>query len=299
MKNRKLSLDQRKGLMGMLFVSPWVLGFVLLFMVPLFESFHYSLSNLELSPTGMSLSFLGSYNYVDALTQHQSFNRTLTESVMNVVVNVPLILFFSLFSAVLLNRQFRGRGLARAIFFLPVILASGAIASIESGDFMRDVIARTSDDLGGNVSLLQSFQLRRLLLESGLNEAIISYLTGAVDRIYQIVSSSGVQILIFLAGLQSISPSLYEASKIEGATGYESFWKITFPMISPLILTNVLYTIIDSFANNEMTTLIQNTAFKTFNFGLGSAMSWIYFVIISIILLIIAALVNRKVFYYD
>lgn len=283
----------------MLFVAPWFIGFVLLFMVPLIESFRYSLNFLELTPTGLGMTFQGVSNFKNALLEHAAFNRTLTGSVVNMVVNVPLILIFSLFSASLLNQKFRGRVLARAIFFLPVILASGAIASIETGDFLQAIMRNSNGELTENFSLLQSFQLERLLLESGVHPAIVLYLTGSVDRIYQIVSSSGVQILIFLAGLQSIAPSLYEASKIEGATGYESFWKITFPMVSPLILTNVIYTVIDSFTNNEMTNLIQDTAFRTFDFGLSAAMSWIYFLMITIILLIVGALVSKKVFYYD
>jgi ABC-type sugar transport system permease subunit len=120
-----------------------------------------------------------------------------------------------------------------------------------------------------------------------------------VSRIYEIVSQSGVQILIFLAGLQSISPSLYEAAKIEGSTGYEAFWKITFPMISPLILTNLVYTIIDSFISDKTSRLVVETAFKSYNFGLSAAMAWIYFAVIAFVLWITTLLVSRKVFYQD
>lgn len=137
------------------------------------------------------------------------------------------------------------------------------------------------------------------MLQAGVSETIVNYLTGAVDRIYEIVSQSGVQILIFLAGIQTISPQLYEASKMEGATGYEAFWKITFPMVSPLILVNMIYTIIDSFSRNELTDLIKTTGFVQFDFGLSSAMAWIYFLAISIILLISTYFVSRKVFYHE
>src|SRR4030095_194801 len=131
------------------------------------------------------------------------------------------------------------------------------------------------------------------------NEDIVMYLMDAVERIYQIVSQSGVQILIFLAGIQTISPQLYEASKIEGATGYEAFWKITLPMVSPLILVNVIYTIIDSFSRNNMTTLIKETGFTTFNFGLSSAMAWIYFLVIMIILLVSTYFISKLVLYQE
>ena len=120
-----------------------------------------------------------------------------------------------------------------------------------------------------------------------------------MDRIYDIVSQSGVQILIFLAGIQSISTHLYEAAKIEGATGYEAFWKITFPMVSPLILVNVVYTVIDSFASNAVTDLVREVGFSNFNFGLSSAMAWIYFLAVSLILAITMWLISRRVFYYE
>lgn len=223
----------------------------------------------------------------------------MTESLLNMVINVPLIVIFSLFAAVLLNQKFKGRGLARAIFFLPVILASGIIASIESGDYMQSVIKNASSSTSGEFAMFQNLQLAKLLYQSGVNHYIVEYLVGAVNRIYQIVTASGVQILIFVAGLQSISGSLYEASKIEGATAYESFWKITFPMISPLILTNVLYSIIDNLLTSPTTRQIRDTAFKNFQFGLSASMAWIYFIIISIFLWLVAVLISRKVFYYD
>lgn len=146
---------------------------------------------------------------------------------------------------------------------------------------------------------MQSFELKKMMMESGLAPVFVNYISDAVDRIYEIISSSGVQILIFLAGLQSISPSLYESARIEGATGYEIFWKVTFPMMTPLILTNLIYSIIDSFNNNSVNALISETAFKTFEFGQSAAMSWVYFIVVAIVLSLSAGIISRKVFYYD
>ena len=146
------------------------------------------------------------------------------------------------------------------------------------------------------------FNVANFLLEyTNLPLTIVSYLSEAVLGIYDIVIASGVQILIFLAGLQGISPSLYEASNMEGATGWENFWKITFPMISPLILVNAIYTIIDSFtsANNELMTEIKTTIFSQLKYGYGSAMAWIYFLLIAVIILVVGGLIARKVFYTD
>lgn len=299
MRFKKLSLEQKNRYYGLYFILPWFVGFLFLFMIPLLSSFRYSLSNLQITDGGFSLKFIGLSNYREALLSHESYVRILTESVINIAVNTPLIIIFSLFFAVLLNQKFRGRVLARAIFFLPVILASGIIASIENGDLMQSVVRSASDTTGGGLSVMKNLELTVMLVESGINITFVEYLTGAVSRIYEIVSQSGVQILIFLAGLQSISPSLYEAAKIEGSTGYEAFWKITFPMISPLILTNLVYTIIDSFISDDTSRLVVDTAFKSFDFGLSAAMAWMYFAVIALVLWITTSIVSRKVFYQD
>ncbi|MBD2870182.1 carbohydrate ABC transporter permease [Paenibacillus arenilitoris] len=298
-KGRSLGLSRKKQLYGVLFVTPWLLGFVLLMAIPFFQSLQFSFHKLTLNSEGYSLQYVGLENYHNIFFVDAWYVRTLTDAVIAMVLDVPLIIFFSLFTATLLAQKFRGRMLARAIIFLPVVLASGVIAKLDNGNFLAQMIGAASTDLEGNYSGLRSIELRPLLLEAGLGINIVDYLTGAVDRIYQIISSSGVQILIFLAGLQSISPSLYEAAKMEGATGYEAFWKITFPMISPLILTNVVYTIIDSFYDNGMTQMIQDAAFGRLDFGVSSAMSWIYFLVISVILAISTYWISKRVFYYD
>ncbi|MNZ74497.1 putative multiple-sugar transport system permease YteP [compost metagenome] len=295
---KRRTYAQQKAFWGFVYVLPWLLGFVFFFFMPLLSSLRYSFSTINANADGLNVAYIGWKNYVDALTVNTSFNRTLTEAILNMVVNVPLIVIFSLFLAVLLNQKFFGRSVARSIFFLPVILASGIIISLESTSLIQAVNEQNAGS-GSAMNAFSSFELARMMLQAGVSEPIVLYLTGAVDRIYQIVSQSGVQILIFLAGIQTISPQLYEASKMEGATGYESFWKITFPMVSPLILVNMIYTIIDSFSRNALTDLIRETGFVKFNFGLSSAMAWIYFLAISVILLVSSYFVSRKVFYHE
>ncbi|GIO84098.1 lactose ABC transporter permease [Paenibacillus faecis] len=289
---------KQKALWGIAYVTPWLVGFIFFFLIPLLSSLIYSFSEVTANSQGISISLKGLSNYVAAFTVNTSFNRLLTEAIVDMVVNVPLIVIFSLFLAVVLNQKFLGRSFARAIFFLPVILASGVILTLESGSLVQAVNAQNAGS-SGLINALGSFELERLMLQAGVSETIVNYLTGAVDRIYEIVSQSGVQILIFLAAIQTISPQLYEASKMEGATGYEAFWKITFPMVSPMILVNMIYTIIDSFSRNELTDLIRTTGFVQFDFGLSSAMAWIYFAAISLILLISTYFVSSKVFYHE
>ena len=292
------SYDGQKALWGFIFVLPWLLGFVFFFLTPLITSLQYSFSKVEASSSGIKTTFVGMSNYIDALLVNPNFNRELVESIMDIVIDVPLILIFSLFVAVILNQDFFGRGIARSIFFLPVILASGVIVGLEAESLVQEINQQNAA-MGGISNALRAFELERIMIGAGVNETIVLYLTGAVSRIYEIVSLSGVQILIFLAAIQGISPSVYEAAKMEGATGYEAFWKITLPMVSPLILVNLIYTIIDSFSRSPVTDLIMSTGFDNFNFGLSSAMAWIYFISIMLILGISSYLISKKVFYQE
>ncbi len=297
-KLKRMTLRRRKAMLGILFVSPWLLGFLFLFLVPLYESFVYSMNSLTLVKGGFDTSYQGFAFYRELFQTHPTFNRVLTESITDIVINVPSIIIFSLFVATLINQKFRGRVFARAIFFLPVLLAA-PVLSLENSTEMNTIafsITGASDEGG---FLFTSFELQRLLLEAGAGQGIINYITSSVDRIYEVISSSGVQILIFLAALQSISPSLYEAAKIEGTTGYEAFWKITFPMLSPILLTNVVYSIVDAYSRNALSQMITDTAFQSLNFSLSAAMAWVYFLVVAAILLITTTLISRKVFYYD
>nr|WP_120465121.1 sugar ABC transporter permease [Paenibacillus aceti] len=291
-------MNQKKAVLGVLFVTPWLLGFIFLFLIPLYQSFIYSLNTLTLGKGGFDTSYAGFSFYRELFTKHPTFNRTLVEAIMDIVISVPSITIFSLFVATLINQKFRGRVFARAIFFLPVLLAA-PVLSLENSSQMTSIAASLTGATEGGGLAFTSFELKRMLLEAGVGSGIVTYITGSVDRIYEVISSSGVQILIFLAALQSISPSLYEAARIEGTTGYEAFWKITLPMISPIMLTNVVYTVIDSYNRNELSVMIKDTAFQSLNFSLSAAMAWVYFLIVSIILLITTGLISRKVFYYD
>lgn len=296
---KTLSLRQKRSLAGILFISPWLIGLVLLFVYPLVLSIQFSLSKLSVDASGYSLSYVGFDNYHEMFFVDARYVRELVNVTLKMALDVPLILFFSLFTATLLTQKFRGRAIARAIIFLPVVLASGVISQLDSSNLLADMIGAAAASNESNFAGFEGIELAPLLLETGISNNIVSYLTTAVERIYQVVSASGVQILIFLAGLQSISSSLYEAAKMEGATGYESFWKITFPIISPLILTAVVYTIVDSFYVSTVTNYIYNKAFVSFNFGLSAAMAIVYCLMTTLILAITAFLVSRKVFYQD
>jgi len=297
---RRLTLTQKRSLLGIVFILPWLLGFVFLFATPLVQSVQFSFSDLKVAPGGYELDFIGFDNFKEALFIDPDYNRMLTESILQMAWNVPMILFFSLFAAALLNQKFRGRPIARAVFFLPVILASGAIAAAESAGLIALTgSSEVAKELGEQQNGIDTLSIIFMLDDAGMPVFLIDYIISAVTGIYTIIRSSGVQILIFLAALQSVPPTMYEVAKMEGATPYESFWKITFPMVSPLILTNVIYTIIDSFSISTITGTIYQTAFVSQNFGLSAAMAWIYTLAISVILVVIGALISRRVFYYN
>ncbi|WP_051226825.1 carbohydrate ABC transporter permease [Butyrivibrio sp. MC2013] len=301
--NKKMLMPKKETIAGYMFILPFLIGFFAFFVPMLIKSVIYSFSNMTVESGGYVLSGAASNgfeHYIRALFIDPDYNRDLLKAVKDMFLNVPLVLIFSFFAANLLNQKFRGRGIARSIFFFPVILTSGILMSIEASDLLISTLgpenALSADDAN------TVFNVSRFLIEyTGLPTALVMYLSKSVLGIYDIVVASGVQILIFLAGLQGISPSLFEASNMEGATAWENFWKITFPMISPLILVNSIYTIIDSFtsAGNELMTVIKRTIFTDVKFGYGSAMAWIYFLVIAVLISSISVVVARKVFYMD
>lgn len=304
-KKRKLSLRAKRAIAGLLFITPFIIGFSVFYLRGLIMTLEFSFSNINLlEDGGYTLSFVGLKHYIHAFTENASFKQILTTSVVDIIVDVPLIIFFSLFIAVMLNQKFRGRTLARAIFFFPVILNAPAIA--DSLEMARSLmLGGTSpassvvmESVGsGSVNIMYYVMM---LSDLGLPLVILEYVIEAVSRINNIITSSGVQIVIFLAALQSITPSLYEVAKIEGATSYETFWKITFPMVSPLIVTNIVYTMVDSFIQSGVVDLSYSTIFgASKDYGLGSAFSLISMVVVCGLLLGVSAIISKRTFYQN
>lgn len=303
-KKKKRSLSQRRAMKGFLFILPWLIGFIWFYVRSLVMTVQFSFSELTVNPGGgYSLDFVGLDKFIYAFRAHASYKQVLTTSLGNMLIDVPLIIFFSLFMAMLLNRKFKGRTLVRAIFFLPVILNSDAISaamdlarSMMSGGISNSAAELAESASGGGVSLEYYIQMFTSL---GLPDVIIEYVSGAVGRISDIINASGVQIIIFIAALQSIPGSMYEVAKIEGATAYETFWKVTFPMVMPHIITNVVYTVVDSFTQSEVVELAYTTAFQYFDYGLSSVFSLVSTLVTCLILLIVCVLIQKRTFYYN
>ena len=216
------------------------------------------------------------------------------------VINTPATLIFSFFIAMLLNQNFKGRGAVRAIFFLPVILSSGVIVGVEYNNAllsdMKEIISETSTDTSVT-GVLESILVTS---DSSPMSRMFEYVFTIINQVYNIAIASGIQIIMFLSALQTISPSMFEAAKIEGCTAWESFWKITFPMVSSMILVNVVYTVIDFFLKTDNTVMTKISEEVTkLNYGVSSAMAWVYFLCVIIILGIISLIISKRVYYYE
>lgn len=302
MKKRRISLETKRSFTGLLFILPWLLGFIFFYVRSLFMTVQFSFSSLAVNEAGAgyNLTFVGWENFRYAFFEDPDFKQILTTSIFDMVIDVPLITFFSLFMALLLNRKFKGRTVVRAIFFLPVILNSDAIVSAidAAAAMMADGINSTTSEMAGETAGMGMAYYMELFGNLMIPREVLSYIVGAVARITSIISASGVQIVIFIAALQSVPSSLYEVAKMEGATGYETFWKVTFPMVMPHIITNIVYTVVDSFTSSEVVNLAYSTAFSEFNYGLSSAFSLVSTIITCAILAIVVGLIQRRTFYY-
>lgn len=298
-RNKPMTLQQRRSWGGFLFVMPFIVGFALFFLYPFIQAISFSLSDLKVTADGYELNFTRLANYRRIFLEDPNFVRTLITTIAQMVTNVPLILGFSFFVALILNQEFKGRALARVIFFLPVIYSCGIIYRMESNDYISQIMMGSSQASSGVI--LTGAMLENFLLETKIPAGVVNYIMVAVNRIPVIIRSSGIQILVFLAGLQSVSPAIYEAAEVEGSTSWESFWLITLPLLSPLILVNTVYTIIDSFtsAENQLITMIKQTAFTGAGYGVSMAMAITYFLIVTTILLVISALISKHVFYQE
>lgn len=291
----KLSLKQKQNYTGYIWVAPFIIGFIFFFLAPMLQSFRFSVSELKFTTDGYELKYVGLENFKYALTVDPNFNQHFTETILGILINIPAVILFSFFIASVLNQEFKGRTLARAIFFLPVILTAGVLHELEVEDLMY-LITRDR----GNI-LLSAAMVRDFFLDMRLPRAIIDYVIIAASNIPQIIEYSAIPILIFLAGLQSVPAHLYECAKIEGATGWEMFWKITFPLVSPLFLTNVIFITVYSFTapGNSLVGYISSLTWGRGIFGVSVAMSLMYFLAISLILLVVGFILERNVFYME
>ena len=294
MARQKMKYKNKRKLNGFFYTLPWIIGFIMFFAVPIVNTIIWSFSNVGVKETGgMELSPNGVMNYISLFTEQvttdkQTFLQLFTDENVNLFINAPIIIIFSLFLAILANMNFKGRGFVRVIFFLPIVLGLDVITEMITVTTGGDLVA-----MRGTGIFSQGMAARLLIRYTSLDTSIILTVTDFVDNIFNLMSQAGVQVLIYLAGLQSISPSLYEVAKIEGATTYETFWKVTLPMIGNISVFVIVYTIVDIFLSSPIAEEVYAFAFQKSKIGVASALSVVYMLNVLLILLLIL-FISRK-----
>lgn len=290
----KLSYTTKRKLYGVTFLLPFLIGFVMFFAKPLWETIFYSFQKITIDDVGqMQFQNIGLKNYIDLFTTEVSTSKTqilrvFTDENTNMLINVPLITLLSLFLALLANRQFKGRAIVRMIFFLPIILGLDVVT-----DMLTVTTGSETMQTGGLFA--ESFVAMMLVRYTSIPMTYLNPIIQFVENIFSVISRSGVQTLVFLAALQSISPSMYEVARIEGATSYETFWKVTIPSILHIVVFVVIYTIVDVFLTSQIAEEVYAFGFQqSGKIGIGSALSVVY--IINVLLVLgIVLLCTRKV----
>ncbi len=290
MKRRNQGITKLKSRYGLLFVTPWLIGFVLFFAMPAIQSILYSFSDVQLTGEGLQISLVGLKHYRYALLENPNYVTNMWSSVGTILYSLPFILLISLVLALILNQKFRGRLFFRALFFLPVIISTGIVLNLmflTTGSDMTG--ASASESLTGNM-----FSVADVISVLNLPAVISDYVEQVINSIFDLIWSSGIQIVLFIAGLQAIPASLYEASRVEGATKWEEFWFITFPMLSQVTLLVALFTMVEQLTSSRNALVSQ--LFQLMKAGLydeTSAVLWAYFVIVGAVMGLVLGLYNR------
>lgn len=291
-KGSGLSFAGKRAMTGRLYILPWFIGFICFFLIPFIEGVVYTVNKLSFGENGVNLSFVGTANY-KKLFSDLDFLKVLSSSLAGMFPRVLIIVFFSLFVALILRGEYKGRTLARAIFFLPVIISSGVVITVLQENIMGSGIS-------GNETtyLFKATSFETLLEGIGLPDKLMKSFTEIINQLFDLSWKSGVQILLLLAAVNNIPRSSYEAADMEGATEWEKFWKITFPTVSPTILVTVIYTVIDSFTDysNSVMRLIEEQLSLGY-YEYSSTMALVYFVCVLVIIGIVGGLISRKVYY--
>lgn len=281
MKKQKSSRENQN--VGLVFVLPFLIGLIIFFIPTVFMGIRFAFSDVQVAE-GLKLTFTGWENLHHALRVDARYFQLVINDITDLLTTLPVIVIFSLFVAVLLNSKVWGKDVFRVIFFLPVIACVGMLANADSGVVMSAMSSSAAETDSEVLSAMSD--VTTILQSLSFSPELVGFVSGAASNIMDIVNRSGVQILIFLAGIQSISPSIYEAAHVEGASAWEVFWKITLPMLSPMMIVNVLFTFVDSItrSDTQLISYIKDMAFSQGNFGYSAAMSWFHYFCLIVIL---------------
>ncbi|MBQ9355452.1 MAG: sugar ABC transporter permease [Clostridia bacterium] len=288
-KSKRKSIERLKSRYAYIFLSPWLLGMLFFFLVPIIQSVYFSFSRVAIED-GVESKFLGLANYKYVLFKDTQYVENFVDALTDMLISVPFILVISLILAVLLNNKFKGRLFFRSLFFLPVIIASGAVLGL-----YLNAASGTATEVAVNESVsFGMIDFTEIFSALNLPNAIEKYLGIALDNLFMLVWQSGIQIILFIAGLQSIPDLLYEVSKVEGATKWEEFWFITLPMLGRTIFLVIVFTIVENITKSNNKVMINGyNFFNNIEYGKGSAALWLYFVVVGVLMAVILLIYNK------
>ena len=283
-------IEELKARYGIMFILPWIIGLIVFFFIPIIQSLIYSFSSVVVTAGGVKTTWIGLENYIELLKRDPNYTKLLTQSLSEMAYSLPIILVLSLILAMMLNQRFRGRIFFRALYFLPVIIASGYVMKMIFSTTDESLTSMgTSDGMSSGLITVED-----LTGAFNLSTEIAVFISTAINNIFNLIWSCGIQIVLFLSGLQSIPATLYEASRVEGATKWEEFWFITFPMLSRITLLVSIFTMVELFIN-ERNPLIEQVYLKIrgTQYDLPSAMIWFYFIIVAAVMGIVIFLFTK------
>jgi ABC-type sugar transport system permease subunit len=278
-KSSKNSLERNRARAGYTFIAHWVLGIILFFIVPLANSIWYGFNEILIRPGGVVKKFVGLKYFKDLLLMDANYTDNLGSSIGLMLYSLPIIIALSLILAVLLNQPFKGRTVFRAIFFIPVLLSNSVVMQLLNSEWMTMPLFSSGEAGTGIINY------QEIIANINVPDQLTPMLVFLLSNTIQLIWSCGVQTILFLAGLQSISPSFYEVSKIEGANKWEEFWLITVPSLRHIISLVLIYTMIELFT--DMKNIVVGDAYKLMvdqKYGESSAMLWMYFAIVVVLI---------------
>ena len=294
-EKKKSLLSKRRESGGYIFILPWFIGALIFFIYPFIQSIYFAFCDLTFSEKGLVKKFTGLENFRVVFFENPEVFQKLVNSVTQMLTELVLIITLSFILSIILNQNFHGKTVARAVFALPLIVSSGVLLSI----FKTSVFSQSQEAIA-ETTVFQASGVQAMLESAGVGQGLINTIVGWVNSLVDMLWKSGVQIIVFLSGIQSIPPSYYEVCDIEGATAWQRFWRVTFPIMMPFCFLNIIYTIIDSFTYQSNPVMLQIMQyFGNLQYAFSNALALAYFVVIIIIIGIIAKLISGHIVYID
>ncbi len=293
--NRTGRLSRRQNMYAYAFLAPWIIGLIAFFILPMVDTVRYVFHHVVIGENGLEYSYVGWENFNTIFVSSPEAIKLIAESLGNMFLRVIMVLFFSLFMAIILNQKFVGRAFSRMVLALPIIISSGVLLAV----FKEDLFAQSVIDQA-DFTIFQGEVLKQTMLSIGLSAEAVGKITGYISQIIDMIWYSGVQLLLFLAALQSIPKQLYEVCAVEGSTPWQSFWLVTFPLITPFLLLNTFYTIIDYFTDYNNPVMIRvSQYFEKMNYSYSATLAIVYFLIVGVVIGAIGLLMSRRIFYIE